>query len=141
CDAAESCTGTGPTCPVDAKEPSTTVCRSAAGVCDVAEFCDGTTDDCPADAFEPSTTECRSAAGECDVAEFCPGGSATCPADAKVPNGTACTDDGNVCTTDLCDGVDDACQHAAGNAGTLCRSSAGVCDLAESCDGTSPTCP
>src|SRR4029077_1101857 len=38
-------------------------------------------------------------------------------------------------------GVDDACQHAAGNAGTLCRSAAGVCDLAESCDGTSPTCP
>src|SRR5207249_1210014 len=34
-----------------------------------------------------------------------------------------------------------ACTHPAGNAGTVCRASAGVCDVAETCDGSSATCP
>src|SRR5437588_1053485 len=37
-------------------------------------------------------------------------------------SGTACTDDGNVCTTDLCNGASNICQHAPGNSGTTCRS-------------------
>jgi hypothetical protein len=116
-------------------------CRASAGVCDVAETCTGSSATCPADAFQPPTTECRAAGGECDVAESCTGTSAACPADAKQPNGTACTDDGNVCTADVCDGSSNACQHPAGNAGTLCRAAADVCDVAEVCDGVSPTCP
>src|SRR5439155_861439 len=56
-------------------------------------------------------------------------------------NGTACTDDGNVCTTDLCNGSSGVCQHAPGNAGTQCRASAGICDPAENCTGSSSTCP
>src|SRR5438552_15036733 len=122
-------------------EAAGTVCRPVAGVCDVAETCTGTSGACPADAFVPATTQCRASAGECDVAEFCPGNGPSCPADAKQPSGTACTDDGNSCTTDTCDGIADACQHPAGNAGTVCRASAGVCDPAETCDGTSPSCP
>jgi hypothetical protein len=57
-----------------------------------------------------------------------------------VANGTNCTDDGNVCTLDVCNG-NVACQHPAGNAGTLCRGAAGVCDLPENCDGTNVNCP
>src|SRR5437763_1875975 len=63
------------------------------------------------------------------------------PADAKQASGTACSDDGNPCTLDQCDGSSDACQHPAGHAGTVCRAAAGACDAAESCDGTSTSCP
>src|SRR5205809_427355 len=122
-------------------EPAGTVCRPAAGVCDVAETCNGASPTCPADVFVSAATQCRAAAGECDLAEFCPGNGPSCPADAKQPSGAACTDDGSPCTTDTCDGTNDACQHPAGNAGAVCRASAGGCDLAESCTGTSPTCP
>src|SRR5206468_2571053 len=64
--------------------------------------------------------------------------SATCTFKAS---GTACSDDGNPCTTDTCDGSSNICQHPAGNAGTVCRASAGVCDGAENCTGTSASCP
>src|SRR5205814_3102172 len=83
----------------------------------------------------------RAAAGECDVAETCPGTSTTCPTDTFKANGTICTDDGNVCTTDTCNGSSAVCQHPAGNAGTVCRAAVNECDLAESCTGTSTTCP
>src|SRR5439155_26841938 len=49
CDVQETCTGSSPTCPADAK--STAVCRASAGICDVAESCDGVGDNCPADGF------------------------------------------------------------------------------------------
>src|SRR5207249_1661486 len=55
--------------------------------------------------------------------------------------GAPCTDDGNVCTVDQCDGTSAACQHTPGNAGTTCRPSAGVCDPAETCTGSSAACP
>src|SRR5437762_2763652 len=63
--------------------------------------------------------------------------SSACPPDAFQPNGTGCTDDGNPCTTDTCSAG--ACSHPAGNAGTECRASAGPCDVAETCTGTSTT--
>ena len=55
-------------------------------------------------------------------------------------SGTACTPDANPCTLDRCDGGG-ACTHPAGNAGAVCRPSAGQCDTAETCSGASPTCP
>src|SRR5262249_40362386 len=61
--------------------------------------------------------------------------------DGVQPNGTACTSDGNPCTLDECNGVSTACQHPAGNAGTICRADAGACDVAETCDGASTSCP
>src|SRR5207244_3217731 len=97
---------------------------------------------CPADVVASSGIVCRSAAGDCDVAETCTGlAGQACPADAKKASGTACTDDGNPCTLDRCDGSNVACQHPAGNAGTVCRATAGACDLAETCTGASTTCP
>jgi hypothetical protein len=48
--------------------------------------------------------------------------------------------DGNPCTLDSCDQVN-GCQHTPGNAGTVCRSAVGACDVAESCDGASAGCP
>src|SRR5205823_5440611 len=103
--------------------------------------CAGTTATCPADAFATAGTLCRGSAGECDTAEVCSGAGPNCPADTKLAAGTTCTDDGNPCTVDQCDGTRIACQHPAGNAGAVCRAAAGVCDVAESCDGTSAACP
>ena len=65
----------------------------------------------------------------------CPNGYSCAPSP-----GVACPSDNNPCTLDQCDGTG-ACTHPPGNAGTECRASAGPCDLAESCSGTSATCP
>jgi RHS repeat-associated protein len=137
----DKCDGTNVTCQHAAGNAGT-VCRAAtSGGCDVAETCTGTSTACPADGFATTGTSCRAAAGECDLAEVCPGNSPNCPSDSKKPANTACMDDGNVCTTDLCDGSNVLCQHAPGNAGTTCRAAAGECDVVETCTGTSTTCP
>ena len=141
CDVAENCSGTGASCPADSFKSSSTTCRASAGVCDVAENCNGTSATCPANGFASSSTTCRASTGECDVAETCTGSSPACPADSKAANGTACTDDGNPCSLDRCDGTNVACQHPAGNAGAVCRVAAGICDVAETCTGSSTTCP
>jgi hypothetical protein len=61
----------------------------------------------------------------------------------SLVSGTPCSDDGNVCTVDVCNGSTSApeCTHTAGNAGMECRGIAGVCDVAEVCDGVSNDCP
>src|SRR5206468_2996222 len=69
--------------------------------------------------------------------------STSCPPDAVKAAGASCTDDGIVCTADVCNGTvgAPACTHAAGNAGTVCRAAVGQCDVAETCTGTSTACP
>ncbi|MCC7538368.1 MAG: hypothetical protein IT379_19240, partial [Deltaproteobacteria bacterium] len=110
CDVAESCDGVGLDCPTNRFEPSSTVCRAGGG-CDRTERCTGTSADCPPDALEPATTVCRALVpGGCDVADRCTGTSPVCPPDVVRPNGTSC------------------------------RTSTGVCDAPESCDGVLPTC-
>src|SRR5437773_4203642 len=61
----------------------------------------------------------------------------SCSADADC-------NDQNPCTVDKCvrgTGGVRFCDNAPGNAGTVCRSSAGPCDVAETCTGTSRECP
>jgi cysteine-rich repeat protein len=118
-----------------------TVCRAAAGACDVAEVCNGVATACPADVVSGAGVGCRPAAGECDVAESCDGVSGACPADVRRTAGTPCTADASACTLDECNGTSAVCQHPPGNAGTVCRPAAGECDLAESCTGTTASCP
>jgi hypothetical protein len=94
-------------------------------------------------------TVCGPVNGECDLEESCTGAAGSCPPDAVKPVGTMCSDDGNACTTDQCDGTTKVCQHAAGNAGAVCRASTvcdaqtgtGCCDVAETCTGNSADCP
>ncbi len=51
-------------------------------------------------------------------------------------------DDNNPCTIDSCAvSGDGTCTNVAGNAETICRASAGVCDVAENCDGENKDCP
>lgn len=145
CDVQEVCNGSATTCPNDAVEPNTTVCRTAgAGGCDVAENCNGTLKTCPADAFSPMGTTCRVSAGICDVAETCTGMSGNCPADAFQSMATVC----RAATANGCD----VAENCPGNAaacpvdgfspmGTVCRPQNGTCDVAETCSGMSDTCP
>src|SRR5881296_1857104 len=70
------------------------------------------------------------------------------PSDCVIspPNCTVNTDcdDRNLCTTDACvtgTGGRNFCVNTPGNAGTICRESAGVCDPAETCNGTDRQCP
>src|SRR5438093_2319598 len=118
------------------------------GMVDAGEDCDagssnGTASSCCSAScrFVKAATVCRAAAGVCDLAESCSGSAASCPTDGKKGAGTACTADSNPCTLDQCDGTNVACQHPAGHAGTVCRAAAGVCDVADTCDGSSTTCP
>jgi hypothetical protein len=140
CDVAETCTGTGPSCPPDAGQ-GTAECRSAAGDCDVAESCDGVNGQCPPDTFQPATVECRAAAGVCDLAESCTGTGPTCPADQKST--AVCRAAAGACdVAETCDGASNTCPaDAVAPVGTVCRPATGTCDVAESCDGSSTACP
>lgn len=59
---ADKCDG-GDHCPVDAKQGTETVCRPAVGVCDKADKCDGVHDLCGADEKLGAETTCRDKAG------------------------------------------------------------------------------
>jgi cysteine-rich repeat protein len=83
--------------------------------------------------------------GKLDPGESCDDGNrlfgdCCTPICTLEPAGRRCTDDGRACTLDICDGAG-ACTHPAAPAGTICRAVAGSCDVAEVCDGVSPSCP
>ena len=143
CDVAETCTGTSGVCPPDGFQPSTTTCTgtSNGGACDGTDSCDGA-GHC-VDGFKPSTTVCRPSTGQCDVAESCTGTSGACPPDRFQPSTTTCTgtSNGGVCDgTDSCDGAGH-CVDGFKPSTTVCRPSTGSCDIAESCTGSSGSCP
>jgi hypothetical protein len=120
--------------------------------CDVA--CDGTCEQCDVIGNEGV---CTLIAPENDPDDECSDG-------ACDGNGACAADQGQVCTVgdeclsgscvdgfccnDACDGACEQCD-ASGDEGTCtplgvdteCRASAGECDAAESCDGTSGDCP
>jgi cysteine-rich repeat protein len=123
-------------------ESSATVCRPASGDCDEAEICTGSTAACPGDSFAASTVVCRTSAGVCDVAETCTGSSGACPGDSKST--AVCRVSGGVCDqgAEICDGTSNDCPADSLAASTfVCRTPAGVCDLAETCTGSSGACP
>jgi hypothetical protein len=143
CDAAETCTGAGPSCPANVYQPSGTLCRAAAGVCDVAETCTGGAAACPVDQIRPAGYDCRAVAGTCDVLEECDGSTVDCPAEVLRPNGYTCRASAGVCdVAEACTGSSPICPddgYVPG--GTECRASAGICDAAEACSGFGVNCP
>src|SRR5207302_77640 len=141
CDLPESCTGSSPSCPTDLVKAAGTACADDGNPC-TTDACDGTSVTCQ-HAAGNSGALCRAAVNECDLPETCTGTTPSCPTDLVKAAGTACTDDGNFCTTDVCNGTAGvpACVHDPGNAGTVCRAAAGACDVAEACTGSSSVCP
>ena len=75
----------------------------------------------------------------CDDGSFCTGPD-TCSGSSCGGGPAPDCDDNNVCTVDSCIPAS-GCTHPAGNAGTQCRAQNGDCDLAETCNGASTTCP
>jgi uncharacterized protein (TIGR03382 family) len=96
---------------MDVVEPTSKVCRDAAGLCDVAAQCNTNGTCPPANSLKPSGTVCHPAiAGGCDIEETCTGSSAQCPADVTQPDDSVCSDS-DPCT------VGDACHRGACVAG------------------------
>ena len=110
-------------------------CDDGTSACDDGAFCNG------ADSCDTALLRCTIHAGDpCVGGAECDDACNESAGDCLVPAGGACGDDGNACTIDVCDGGG-ACTHPAGNAGATCRAAAGACDVAESCDGVSASCP
>ncbi|OQR95940.1 hypothetical protein THRCLA_22045 [Thraustotheca clavata] len=143
CDVAELCTGTSGFCPTDNFATATTKCTGTCNGnrCDGQDLCDGK-GNC-LDIYLPSSTICRPASNQCDVAELCSGTSGLCPNDIFAKASTKCTGtkNGNPCDDqDICDGKGNCIDMYLASS-TICRPSKGQCDVAESCSGTSGTCP
>jgi cysteine-rich repeat protein len=68
------------------------------------------------------------------------GGDCCSPTCTATAAGQPCAEDGNVCTSDACNGLG-ACAHNPGNAGVTCRPSVGQCDATEQCNGIAAACP
>jgi len=123
------------------------------GILETKESCDdgannGTTGSCCTSTctFKTSGTQCRASAGQCDVAETCTGSSSTCPNNAFASSSTSCTgaSQGGGCDNDAadhCTGTSNVCVDVFQTSGTQCRASAGQCDVAETCSGSSGACP
>jgi alpha-tubulin suppressor-like RCC1 family protein len=89
--------------------PAATPCADDGNVC-TQDLCDSAAicQHLPGNAG----TQCRAATpGGCDLAAACDGSAAACPANTIKASGSSCTDDGNLCTQDLCDGARPSCQH------------------------------
>lgn len=100
--------------------------------CNDDVFCNGA-DTCQAGV-------CLHAGDPCTTGNSC---SNTCDETSNncyTPAGSACPADSNACTYEICDGFGN-CTSQAGNAGTVCRTATGVCDVAETCNGTDDFCP
>src|SRR5204863_1417995 len=149
CDVMETCTGTSGACPADGFASASTSCTGASqgGVCDndPADHCSGTGNSC-VDVFHTASLTCRRSAGQCDVPETCTGASGACPVDGFASASTSCTgtSQGGVCDNDPADhclGTSNSCVDVFRAASYTCRDSAGPCEVAETCAGTSGGCP
>src|SRR6185503_15291839 len=85
------------------------------------------------------STECAGGTNDCQACSTAAGGDVD-GACTPFADGTACGDDGNLCSTDLCDGTSTVCQHAAGNGGVECAA-AGPCENPGICLASSTACP
>lgn len=141
---------------------SGTACGSSSNTaCDAPDTCDGA-GTC-VDQVKANGVTCAAASGDCDLVDRCDGVSKVC-ADANAASGAACTDDGNSCTSDICN-AQGTCTHPSKTNGTACaddgnsctndvctsgvcthpnkpsgsacgNSTPGLCDNADSCNGS-----
>lgn len=121
--------------------PSTATCRGSAGDCDIVEHCTGSQASCPADIRENSGHVCRASVRPCDVAEVCNGVDPTCPGDGVAAPGTVCGVGEDCSLPGTCDGSGMECvSSGVREAGYVCRSVEGACDVEDLCDGITQLC-
>ncbi|MCG8419087.1 MAG: hypothetical protein MJE77_14220 [Proteobacteria bacterium] len=146
CDPVETCTGNSALCPAD--NATAEQCPHGCGSCtggDVVVDVGSYDEHWPGEVIVADSTGARIAYGDVIIG----GGPAvlgvSCTQGADCASGL-CVD--GVCCDDLCAGDCESCVVAdrvgfcsPRPADTLCRSSAGLCDAAETCDGTARSCP
>jgi hypothetical protein len=125
---AETCTGESADCPADTFQPSSVVCRAAAGPCDVPEYCSGSSAECPNDQFANAGAFCR-AGGECTFDALCSGSSSTCPPNPNRPNDSQCTGGYGYCENGAC-----ICKDFGSTCGNDYECCSDVCDIFGLCD-------
>ncbi len=122
----EDCTDDGNACTDEICSGGTCISAPNNGSCDDGVFCNGA-DTCSGGNCSVHAGNPCFGAAEC--ADLCDETGDTC----DVPVGVACTDDGDVCTSDECDGAG-ACGHPPASAGVACPDDGIECTLDE-CDG------
>ena len=140
CDLAEVCNGVSPVCPTDVKKANNTPCTDDGNPCS-NDICNGASNTCQHPAGHAGSVCRASIDAQCDPQEVCTGASTACPADVHQADTLPCASDGNPCTSDHCSNSSGTCVHTAANPGTVCRAATDVCDVAETCTGTSTACP
>ena len=119
CDVAETCTGTGATCPADSVRSNGYVCAVKTGQCDANDTCDGTTKSCN-EAYASSGTSCNDGLfcnidETCNGAGACTGGSArSCSGNNIAGIATCDNDPDNIhCTFDFRNSFTSTCDEDA----------------------------
>jgi hypothetical protein len=149
CDSSTGCVHNNNTAACDDGNPNTIGDVCAGGHCAGVDRCAGVICSPGDQCHNPGV--CNSSTGVCSAATPKPDGTTCTDGNACSTNDAClagtCTggppptcDDGDVCTIDICS-PSSGCMHTPGNAGAVCRASAGVCDPAETCTGTDATCP
>ncbi len=85
---------------------------------------------------EAGLTTYSSVANQCQVPGIC-----TAATIVAKCHGVVCTAKDTCHNAGTCDPNAGTCSNPAKPAGTVCRSAAGPCDIAETCDGTAAACP
>ena len=83
------------------------------------------------DTFDEGT-ECAPGQGECTTGGICTGSSLGCPPVRNRPDNTPCTDDGNICTDDVC--INGQCVNRPNTAS--CADDGNVCTADVCANGT-----
>jgi hypothetical protein len=148
CDLAVRCLGTAAQCPPVAYVPTTTVCRpkNASILCDAEERCNGASSACPSDLGQAVGTPCVSTDicvgnATCTASITCIGlrSQCTCDTDSDCNTGNPCAV--SRCVTLMAPLRGRRCESTPAQDMQVCRPSAGPCDEAERCTGTSLACP
>jgi len=150
-----ACTGSNPkACAASDQCHSAGTCNSSTGICSDPPIADGTScndgNKCTkSDAC--STGTCGGTAYSCDDGKVCTndvcngtGGCSYTLASGYCKIDGACFKSGDVDPSNpcqVCDASKNPSGWTAGNAGAVCHASTGVCDVAETCSGTSTVCP
>lgn len=164
CDADDFCDGVAKTC-ADTFAPAGAACtdgNACTGTAGQADACNGSGSCVPGAAVVCTTTNaclqgatgvCNPTTGACTFA-FQPSGH-PCDDGVSCTQGDQCNGSGSclpgtptaslcpqsACAVAVCDTGTGCRLDAAAASGNLCRPAAGVCDVAEFCNGTQVTCP